>query len=319
MMQASLTVIIPTRGRHSLIGATVQRLLQAQSITVIVVDDGSEPPIQSQDSYGRSVRVIRIDKSGRSAARNTGLEAAQTKYVAFLDSDDVPNPRAYQAATSLLEMSEAAMVRCRSVDFADGSSPYFAEEKLAWRSISSRTAISLRWGGVLCNVYRRDFLLDQGIRFPVGVDLGEDLVVSLALAVASSTILDCNLQLFAYRRGREDQSTSANSSLWRELPRAAEACEGLLAQRQSCVDDRGLLFALVRAYGIRGFPQVEPIQRRALKGAWTHYESGIRHRLRLRRRDAFLAVARLLTVRYASHLLGWFLQAAAPNHAWRTQ
>jgi mycofactocin system glycosyltransferase len=85
-----VTVVIPVRdnvsGLHRLIGAL-------RGLRVIVVDDGSAVPV-SQDEFASmhcDVQVLRHTRSnGPAAARNTGLAACETDFVAFLDSDVVP-------------------------------------------------------------------------------------------------------------------------------------------------------------------------------------------------------------------------------------
>ncbi|OBJ69809.1 mycofactocin biosynthesis glycosyltransferase MftF [Mycobacterium sp. 1274756.6] len=85
-----VTVVIPVR--DNLCG--VQRLVSAlRGLRVIVVDDGSARPIEADDFNGAActVEVLRHRQSrGPAAARNTGLRAATSDYVAFLDSDVVP-------------------------------------------------------------------------------------------------------------------------------------------------------------------------------------------------------------------------------------
>ena len=58
-----------------------------------MVDDGSSVPVTPDDFDGArcDVEVIRHARSkGPAAARNTGLAACSTDFVAFLDSDVVP-------------------------------------------------------------------------------------------------------------------------------------------------------------------------------------------------------------------------------------
>ena len=61
---------------------------------VIVVDDGScDPAAIARVASGAGARVLRREvNGGPRAARNTGLAAADTPLVAFLDSDCVPAP-----------------------------------------------------------------------------------------------------------------------------------------------------------------------------------------------------------------------------------
>lgn len=64
-----------------------------RGMCVVVVDDGSSPPVRVDDFAGLycDVRVLRHPVSkGPAAARNAGLAVCKTDFVAFLDSDVVP-------------------------------------------------------------------------------------------------------------------------------------------------------------------------------------------------------------------------------------
>jgi mycofactocin glycosyltransferase len=85
-----VTVVIPVRDNAS----GVRRLLATlRGMRVVVVDDGSATAVQESDFTGMycDVQVLRHPRSkGPAAARNTGLTACATDFVAFLDSDVVP-------------------------------------------------------------------------------------------------------------------------------------------------------------------------------------------------------------------------------------
>ena len=85
-----VTVVIPVL--DNVVG--LKRLIQTlRGMRVVVVDDGSAQPLGIDDvvDLGCDVRVLRHDVSrGPAAARNTGLAACETDFVAFLDSDVVP-------------------------------------------------------------------------------------------------------------------------------------------------------------------------------------------------------------------------------------
>jgi mycofactocin system glycosyltransferase len=85
-----VTVVIPVRDN----AFGLNRLLRAlRGMRVVVVDDGSALPVQAEDFDGTycKVTVLRHGRSrGPAAARNTGLAACETDFVAFLDSDVVP-------------------------------------------------------------------------------------------------------------------------------------------------------------------------------------------------------------------------------------
>ena len=58
-----------------------------RNVEIIIVDDGSSVPFEY---YGSEVDIIRHEKNlGVSAGRNTGIENANGRYIAFIDSDDL--------------------------------------------------------------------------------------------------------------------------------------------------------------------------------------------------------------------------------------
>ena len=91
-----VTVVIPVRDRHAELARCLCGLVsQDNSKTrVIVVDDASaDPGAIAAIAAAHGARVIhRRVNGGPGAARNTGLAAASTELVAFLDSDCVPAP-----------------------------------------------------------------------------------------------------------------------------------------------------------------------------------------------------------------------------------
>jgi mycofactocin system glycosyltransferase len=92
-----VTVVIPVRDRAAELArclAGLGRPGPAGPGLVIVVDDGSrDPAAVRRAAAAAGARVVpRPVNGGPAAARNTGLAAARTPLVAFLDSDCVPAP-----------------------------------------------------------------------------------------------------------------------------------------------------------------------------------------------------------------------------------
>lgn len=90
---ASTSVVIPVRDN----APGVERLArwwstlapEARPHELVVVDDGSLEPIIVK---APNCRVLRIEGRGPAAARNLGWRAAVSKWVAFVDSDCLPDP-----------------------------------------------------------------------------------------------------------------------------------------------------------------------------------------------------------------------------------
>jgi mycofactocin glycosyltransferase len=87
-----VTVVIPVRDRQAELARCLAGL--AEMPRVVVVDDCSaDPAAIARVASGAGARVLhRTANGGPGAARNTGLAAADTPLIAFLDSDCVPGP-----------------------------------------------------------------------------------------------------------------------------------------------------------------------------------------------------------------------------------
>ncbi len=88
----NVAVVIPTYNRQSLLKRAIDSVLN-QTLSpceIIVVDDGSsDNTLNVLNEYRDSIKIITQKNRGVSAARNRGVYAACSKWVLFLDSDDV--------------------------------------------------------------------------------------------------------------------------------------------------------------------------------------------------------------------------------------
>ncbi len=86
------SVIIPTFNRQKVIQALLGVLQDEwrgrSDVEVLVVDDGSSPPVLVPDGF----RLIRQSNQGPAAARNAGAAQARGEYLLFLDDDCEPSP-----------------------------------------------------------------------------------------------------------------------------------------------------------------------------------------------------------------------------------
>ncbi|EQA97384.1 glycosyltransferase family 2 protein [Sphingobium baderi] len=87
------SVVIPLYNRAAQVGETIRSVLSQDwtDYEIVVVDDGSrDDPQPVIEAIGDPrIRYIRQDNAGGGAARNAGIIAAEGRYIAFLDSDDL--------------------------------------------------------------------------------------------------------------------------------------------------------------------------------------------------------------------------------------
>ena len=121
-MNKSVSVVIPAYNAEKTLEKAVQSILDqtVQVETIIIVNDGSKDRTQEiadnlkekaqslKDSP--EIKVISIENSGASHARNVGIKEAKTEYIAFLDSDDSWHPEKIEKQLQVFEANADAVL-----------------------------------------------------------------------------------------------------------------------------------------------------------------------------------------------------------------
>lgn len=134
--------------------------------------DGSRSIIQRFLDADSRFRVIDKENSGYGASMNRGLDAARGRYVAILESDDFFEPDALAVLHEAAEMNRADVVKANFNLY--WSRP--EERRELFRVVDEveaghvlrpldDLAVFFRKPSIWSALYRRDFLVDDGIRF----------------------------------------------------------------------------------------------------------------------------------------------------------
>ena len=125
--QPLVSVVVPVYNRPDLVCAAIDSVLGQtyDRVELIVVDDGStDETVDVIQSEYPTVRLIEHDEQhGGSAARNSGIEEASGKYVAFLDSDDTWAPSKLERQVNRLESESTDIVAAYCDYHTDKSNP----------------------------------------------------------------------------------------------------------------------------------------------------------------------------------------------------
>lgn len=111
-MTLDVTVVIPTRNRPAQTCRAVRSVLCQSRLPqhIVVVDDASSDDTAAQVAAqfeGQVELRVHPQRRGGNAARNTGAVGCQTRYIAFLDSDDVFLPHKLEQQVAALEASDS--------------------------------------------------------------------------------------------------------------------------------------------------------------------------------------------------------------------
>jgi heptose III glucuronosyltransferase len=174
-----LSLVIPVYNVAPFLGRFLDSIL-AQDLSgmeVIVVDDGSTdagPEILARHAANcPSMRVIRQDNGGLSAARNTGLDHARGEYVAFADSDDYVEPDYYRQLLARAQRDDLELAHGNGLYHFEGRQadyPIYTDD-LATAVMPGREVLRKRLRDksflhmVWLHLYRREFIERLGLRF----------------------------------------------------------------------------------------------------------------------------------------------------------
>lgn len=209
---------LPTAVR-SVLGQTLR------SVEVVIVDDRSTDGSYdvarrlAAEHPGR-VRVFRLPENsgGCGAPRNHGIQQARGDYVLFLDSDDVLERNACRnmleaAETTGADLVSGLCVRVH-VDSRTGKEvkwyPWLYERTRTLESVSELPDLLVFDTLSTNKCYRRRFLLDEGLEFPVGIHY-EDLLFSAQAYVAARRITLIPNRVYDWRIVDKPAETAAKS------------------------------------------------------------------------------------------------------------
>ncbi len=211
-MNCEFSVVIPLYNKASEIGRTLQSAIDQTlpAAEIIVVDDGSTDgsvEVLKQMELPATVRIIRQQNRGVSAARNVAIREARCRYVALLDADDRweagylaeiarlidKYPGAVAYATSFL-VDDGRMLSPAATPATEGYVDFFRESLTHYVLIPSAA------------VLLRQTVLDAG-GFPEGMRLGEDQWLWVHLA-RRGRICCSTARLAVYSKAAENRSAT---------------------------------------------------------------------------------------------------------------
>ena len=118
-----VSVVVPAYNAGKYIGDTLESVLrQTHKVSeVIVVDDGSTDDTSTiVRSFGARIRLITQPNSGVASACNAGVALSTGEHVAFVDADDIWEPRKIEV--QLRSCAQHVISHTDSVCFGDGIS-----------------------------------------------------------------------------------------------------------------------------------------------------------------------------------------------------
>ena len=210
-MSSTVSIIVPAYNCEKTIRRTIESVLN-QSYNdwkLLIINDGSTDNTQSIcEKYAatdRRIQILNQVNAGVSKTRNRGLDIADSKYIAFLDSDDTYHPEFLKVMINSLESTNTDFAMCGfskvnslrnecashilDISRYDFSKPekYNIGEK-SGTILDSRDFLYLFFQGCPCGtaavwnkVFRSDLIKKAGVRFDESRNHGEDWKFNIEL------------------------------------------------------------------------------------------------------------------------------------------
>ena len=210
-MNPLISIIVPTYNVEKYIRTCIESILAQtyRNIEVIIVNDGSTDQslavISDLICSHHNIKVINQKNQGLSVARNTGIDAATGKYIAFVDADDKIKPDFVSSLYQIADKTGADIVRGSFRDFngniPKGWVPDFNVPTNYGTIVLDQFLSSNISFVVWSSIYRLDFINSNHIRFTPGILLedGDFTTRAYMLAKLVATSPEPN---YAYRINR---------------------------------------------------------------------------------------------------------------------
>ena len=201
-----ISVIMLTYNRENLVARAIESILRQTFLDFefIIVDNGSTDRSGAiADKYAAKdarIRVIHRERGSIAAGRNTGLDAAQGEYIAFIDDDDWVEPDWLVFLLKLLTEYDADVSIAGAFDRAFDEKKHMSAEEaiieLMWRK---------KYNMAFPDKLFRQELFDE-LRFPEDTVYDDIALMYRVLAEAKRGVVYHGLPKYTFFRHKSNNS-----------------------------------------------------------------------------------------------------------------
>lgn len=221
-----LTVIVPVHNVEKYLDRCLDSLsrIQMEEISILLMEnastDSSLQICQKWSSQDERFKVVHLDESGVSNARNKALELCDSEYLTFVDADDYIDPSTFHTNFTAFQNSEADIaitpfvkVRGETSFLCSTEFPQqiYKNDEILREIVQKRLAPGVNFFGAVWRAFYKSESI-KGLHFNVQMQYHED-VVYLIEAMLKAKIVIILKQSHYYYRIDNGNSASANNSV----------------------------------------------------------------------------------------------------------
>lgn len=215
--EKSLTIVIPYYNRENTIRETIESIENQtrNDFYILVVDDGSkdnaEKIINEFNKKYNNIKYVYKENGGVSSARNLGIKLSKTKYISFLDSDDLYDKEFVKVMLDDISQKDKDLSFC-SYYYYNGKNTNktissFSDKNLVAEYLKGNNSTNMN-----CFVFKRKYLIENDLRFDESISWGEDMYFLLKCMKLTNNISVVNKHLTYYRIGGQGDNLSDYNS-----------------------------------------------------------------------------------------------------------
>lgn len=169
-----VSILIPCYNVDKYVTQCIESVLQQtlRDIEIICINDGSKDNtlsiLRSFEKEDSRIRIIDKPNSGYGDSMNCGLDCAVGEYIGIVESDDYIDAGMFEALYNAAVREDAEIVRSCYYENKSGVDTLITNEwvpKNRTYNPNQETAVFMQAPAIWSAIYRRSWLVDEGIRF----------------------------------------------------------------------------------------------------------------------------------------------------------
>lgn len=231
---SEISVIIPCYNCSDFIVQTLNSLKEQEfdEFEVICINDGStDNTLKILENYKfNKLKIINSENKGASNARNLGLENANSKFVFFLDSDDLLPKNALKSLYESAKKYDSDLVVGNfSYLYSDNSKKFqnntFKNDGAIDYDEFFRDYFLLKDDFFVCiwaKLYKKEIIEKNNLLFLNEIFIAEDLNFNAKFILNSKKISKTNDEVYIYRVGENNSSSVLNIKKFKDVKIACD-------------------------------------------------------------------------------------------------
>ena len=218
-----VSVIIPVYNDEEYLPQCLNSVINQtyKNIEIICVNDGSTDNSKEviEKFIDSRIRIINQENKGSATTRNVGLKNAAGEYVLFLDADDWIDKKLIEITFNVIQSNNADIVMFDVYNVYDNSyikvkrvNNFIYPEKIKVLNYKDDDNIRDLQCTAYTKLFRKDFLINNNLYFPDGMNLGEDVLFWFSLLFKNPKMVFISDFLYFYRK-RSSSMTDAKSDM----------------------------------------------------------------------------------------------------------